>query len=822
MAVNRDNSPERDHPVDGGDDQPRVAKDVKDKDTTETADDDAAADPNNDAAADPNNDMADVGNAAVFEEARDRLDEWRDWEGDFTNLYVQDSKFANADSDNGWQWPNDLRRDREANKRPALTINKVGPLCALIVNDMRQNAPSISIKPTGGETSFRAAQIFEGLIRHIEYESAAQIIYDDAAESVVEGGVAYWRVITKYSDDDTFNQSIRIAPVRDHMSVALDPNIKEKDGSDALWGLIWDEVTQREFKRMYPKMPLPPAESGLDSFYGDWIRDDSVRIAEYYRINIEMDELMRFEDEQGEVLQFRKSQMTPALLKQFNRIDKETPDQIKRRPVQVRKLEWFKIAGGKVISRRALRGKYIPIVRFVGKERVIAGQLVRRGHVRLLKDAQRMYNYNTSGQTEVVALQTKSPWTGAAAAFAGNEAMWNNSNTKNFPYLPFKHTDAEGNPLPPEALPKRIDPPTSAGAFMDGMKVSAMEMEMTSGQYSPNKGEPGNERSGKAIGARQRMGDTVNGHFMGNQAIAVRYTAQIILDLAPFIYDTEQVVQILARDGTQTNITIAPELKQAMTESKEQDDVKVLFNPKVGKYQVIADVGPAYATQRQEAWEAFVQIVTQNAELTGLIGDLGFQSADFPLADKIAERLKKELKASKPYLFDDDAPTPAMQQLQAQLQQATQQVSQLLEHLADTKRKLASRDQKRDVDAYRAESDRLAKVANAIGDLIELSGGASQDANQMRGLIEKTMREMLMQEPVGTEVNREQAAEEGNLTNSPGSPQEQQEQQEQQEEQHPSVPGARKSPHDNQWYVKHPQTGQTFRVDDDGTPPNAG
>lgn len=752
----------------------------------------------------------------VFEEARDRLQQWRDWEGDFCNLYVQDVKFANADSDNGWQWPNDLRRDREVNKRPALTINKVEPLCNLIVNDMRENVPSISIKPVGGETSFRAAQIFEGFFRHVERESAAQDIYDDAAESTVQGGIAYWRVASQYESDDSFNQILRIAPIRDQMGVALDPNIKRKDGLDAKWGFIFEELPHEEFEREHPEIEYPAASTGLDQYYSDWITNDGIRMAEYYRIKETADELIYVEDAQGNHTIFKKSElakMPVELRDELRRLEKDEYEKVKRRKIMRKQLEWYKIAGGMVIeAKKDLKGQYVPIVRMVGKERVIAGSLIRRGHVRLLKDSQRMFNYNASGQAEVVALQTKSPWTGAAAAFSGNEQMWNTANVKNWPYLPFKHTDAEGNPLPPEALPKRIDTPAPSAAFHDGLQTASMEMEMASGQYSPSKGEPGNERSGKAIDARTRASNTATGHFAGNLAVAVRTTAVIILDLAPYYYDTDRVIQILGRDGAQTEIRIVPDQDEALIERKEKDEVKVLWNPKVGKYQVAADVGPAYATQRQEAWNAFVQIVTQNSELTSLIGDLGFQSADFPLADKIAERMRKEIKASKPYLFDDEAPTPAVVQLKQQLEMATKQASELLEQLSDTKRKLTSRDQKRDVEAYRAESDRLAKVANAVGDLIELSGGMSKDANEMRGLIEKTMRDMLMENNISGEVNNEQAAE-GNPANAQG--QQQQGQQEQ-----PPVPGAQKAA-DGNWYLKH-QDGRVFKVDDDGTPPNAG
>ena len=107
----------------------------------------------------------------IVQEAKDRFKRCQDWEEDSRRLYLTDVKFANADSDNGWQWPDDLRKDREKNKRPCLTINKTKQYVQLITNNARQNKPSINIRPMGQEASYDAAQVFEGIIRHIEYIS---------------------------------------------------------------------------------------------------------------------------------------------------------------------------------------------------------------------------------------------------------------------------------------------------------------------------------------------------------------------------------------------------------------------------------------------------------------------------------------------------------------------------------------------------------------------------------------------------------------------------------------------------------------------------
>src|SRR6185312_3936075 len=181
------------------------------------------------------------------------------------------------------------------------------------------------------------------------------------------------------------------------------------------------------------------------------------------------------------------------------------------------------------------------------------------------------------------------------------------------------------------------------------MKIAAAEMEMASGQVATQQQNPALERTPRAIDAREQKGETATYHFIDNLAIAIRYTGRVILDLIPHIYDTPRVVQIMGEDGNQTNVKIDPNAKSAYEEQKlEQDVTNVLFNPKIGKYEVESDVGPSYASQRQEAWNAFSQLLSTDATLLNVIGDLAFLAADFPMADKIAERIKRNIEANPP------------------------------------------------------------------------------------------------------------------------------------------------------------------------------
>lgn len=738
----------------------------------------------------------------IVQEAKDRFKRAEDWEIEFWRLYVMDVKFALGDSDNGWQWPDDLRKDRDTNKRPTLTINKVGPLCRLITNDQRQNKSSVTIRPANDAASYDAAQIYEGLVRQIEYASNAQAIYDDVGDSQVEGGIGYCKVNTQYVDNDpppdadvsAFDQECVIEPVPAHRNVYLDCDIKQKDGSDAEWALIYDDVPDEDLDEDIET-------GGADGLTGtdSWTREGYTRVCEYYRIVKTEDEFIWIVDDDGNAATFKRSEMPDAVKPLVEKLRAEKdPDKFKTRPIERRQLEWYKIAGSKIIERRKLKGRYIPIARAVGIERVVDGKLVRKGHVRQLKDSQRMYNYNASGQVEYGALQTKTPWVVAAAAIQGQETPWQNANRSNAAYLTFKHKDKDGDPIPP---PQRTEAPGSSPAFLQGMETADKQMMMASGQYQDGQGKESNAVSGKAIMQRQRQGDTATYHFIDGMALMIRHLGKILIDLIPLVYNTARVTQILGKDGKQQQIKIDPNAKQAYQKmQQDKDDIAAIFNPGKGRYEVESDPGPSYATRRQEAWAAFVQIITGSPELINDIGDYMFQQADFPLADKIAERLRAKIRNTQPWLLDDEAPGPIMQKLQSDLNSATQQIGELLEKLADEKKKLKGKDQRRDIEAFRAESDRIKQFGNTVKDLV----GDPKSQRMLMSAVQQLLGDIYGEDIAG-EINREQG--DGNV----GHPALQPGQQEDGEEQ-PPVPNARKAP-DGHWYVANPHApGRYMRV----------
>lgn len=653
--------------------------------------------------------MASRKDEKILNEAQTRLNTAVSFESEAWSRWLDDVKFANADPDNGYQWPRDVMQNRQIEQRPCLTINKTRQHCLQITNDARQNKPMIKVIPVANGASVEAAAVFNDVIRRIEYNSNAQSAYDMATKFQVQGGIGFLRVRTDYCDDDSFDQEIFIDPVPNPMMIRIDPEAKQPDKSDMKWCFVFEDMPREEFEKAYPKFK-DMSSNGTLAAQNQWVTPNSVRIAEYYRIKETAVRLVAYTaPETGEVTLVRTDDPEFTVLPPEIREALLADETTKARKVYDRKVEWFKIVGNEIVDRTVIPGKYIPIVPVIGEETVIEGKLDRKGHVRSMKDAQRMYNYHASASVEFAAMQTKTPWVGPMAAFEGLEDSWKRANTQNFAYLGYNHKDDDGQPIEP---PSRIEPPTASPAYLQGMEIASNEMQSVSGQFEANFGEQGNERSGKAINERQRAGDRATYHYIDNLAVAIRHLGKILINMIPIVYDTKRVVQTMGEDGTEATVQIDPEAKAAYEAREEEREAEaaIIFNPSVGKYDVMADVAPAYATRRQETFNAISQIITSSPETMALVGDILFKVADFPQAEELAERFRRMV----PSQALGEGPTPEVQALQQQVTQMQSALEASMQALADKSREYELEGIQKQIDVFKAETDRIAKLVEKM------------------------------------------------------------------------------------------------------------
>jgi hypothetical protein len=626
---------------------------------------------------------------------------------------LDDLRFMAGSPDNQWQWPADVLATRGSvqgqtiNARPCLTINKLPQHVRQVTNEQRQNRPSGKVIPADDNADVQVAEIMNGVVRHIEYMSDADVAYDTACDNQVTYGEGYIRLLTEYCNDETFDQDIRIGRVRNSFSVYMDPTIQDPCGADAQWCFVTEDILKTEYERMFPD--ATPISTLYNQGVGDqglssWLQEDTIRIAEYFYCEYEKATLHLYMDGQTAFTKTPKDKMLMAQL--------GAP--IRTRQVDRKKVMWMKTNGFDVLEEREWPGKWIPVVRVIGNEWEVDGRLHISGLVRNAKDAQRMYNYWTSQEAEMLALAPKAPFIGYGGQFEGYEQQWKTANTTNWPYLEVNPdvTDGAGNTLP---LPQRAPPPLPQTGLIQAKMGAADDIKGTTGQYDASLGMQGNERSAKAITAREKQGDVGTYHYVDNLARAVRHITRQIVDLIPKIYDTQRIARIIGVDGDVDMVKMNPMQQEPVKEIKDPvtgATIEKIYNPSVGIYDVMVTTGPGYMTKRQEALDAMSQILQGNPQLWTVAGDLFIKNMDWPGAQEMAARFKKILD---PKVLADGDQTPEMAAAQQQIEAMTQElnrVTQIMESIQDSaeQQKVATDRYRAEIDAYNAETKRIAAM----------------------------------------------------------------------------------------------------------------
>jgi len=689
--------------------------------------------------------------SSVLATARSRLDMAIAALSESREDEIDDLKFYAGSPDNHWQWPADVLATRGAvqgqtiNARPCLTINKLPQHVRQVTNDQRQNRPSGKVIPADDHADVEVAEIFNGMVRHIEYISDADVAYDTACENQVSYGEGYIRILTEYCDENTFDQDIKIGRVRNSFSVYMDPTIQDPTGADAKWCFVTEDIARADYERMYPdSAPITTLQTlGVgDQNLSQWLTEDTIRVADYYYLDYDRATLNLYP---GNVTAFEGTPEDKQLKAIYGKPKRSREsDRVK--------IKYCKINGYEILEERDWAGKYIPVVRIVGNEFEVDGRLYVSGLVRNAKDAQRMYNYWVSQEAEMLALAPKAPFIGYGGQFEGYENQWKAANTNNWPYLEVNPdvTDGAGNMLP---LPQRAQPPMASSGLLQAKSGASEDIKSTTGQYNASLGMGSNERSGKAILARQREGDVGTYHYGDNLARGVRHIVRQLVDLIPKIYDTQRVARIIGLDGETKMVKIDPS-QQEPVKKIMQDDIVIdkIYNPNVGKYDVVVATGPGYATKRQEALEAMAQLLQGNPSLWAVAGDLFVKNMDWPGAQEMAKRFAKTID---PKLMEDGDKPPELQAAEQQIQAMGQELDQLHQMLQSVGKSMEAQDMERknfeaEIKAYQAETQRISAVQAGMSEqqIQDIAMGVVAAAMESQGMMNQmpTMREEPMQE----------------------------------------------------------------------------
>jgi hypothetical protein len=567
------------------------------------------------------------------------------------------------------QWDKKDAETRKKSERPVLTIDQISQFVNQVSNDIRMNTPSIDVIPAGNDADVEIADIYQGLIRDIEQKSNADDAYDNAVNFAIKCGVGYMRVDHGYPYAMSFEQELYIERMVNPFAVLFDSNSIEADGSDAKYCYILEKMDLEEYREKYPD--ASEASFSVADHYTSKNEKNEITLAEYFYI----------EEQEVTIIQDGETARIVA--------DGEPMQEgAVTRKTKMRVVHRCKMNGEEKLEETTFPGEYIPIVPVYGEEAWEDGKRHLISLIRRSKDSQRMFNYWASLETELLM---RSPKASIFAAEGTTEDYAEDYlNPDKAAVLRYKLRDSNNEQAPP---PQFVPPPQIPAGIVNARQQTTQDIRATMGLYDAFLGQQDNAVSGVAIQRRQGEGNRAVFHFADNLVRSITQIGRILVSAIPQIYDTPRVVNVIGKEDTNDVVGI----NGMYVEGQERN-----YSLAQGQYTVKVTTGASFSTMRQEASEAYQQMIAAQPQLMSIMGDLLFKYMDFPGAQAISERFKRTMD---PNILDDeqDPQVAAMQMQNQQLEQVIQtlegQLGQLQEQLNDKQAELQIKAQSEQYDA---------------------------------------------------------------------------------------------------------------------------
>jgi|SRR5579872_181681 len=566
------------------------------------------------------------------------------------------------------QWDEAVKANREIEGKPCLTINRAPAFLRQYTGEERQHRPAMVVSPVGNGADLEAAKIHQGVLRHVEVVSMAEVTYDNAYDWMMRTGSCPWRVKADYVHERSFDQEPRIESIENPFCVYLSP-VRRPDGTDPLWAHVITDYSKEDYVAEFGATDMAklnfPSQQGANA--QAWVTKDGARVAEYWWIELQRKTLCLFDDG------------TTKLQDDISKQDRARI--VDDRETIVRQVHCVKHDALRILQSYDYLGIYVPFPEVCGVRLNVNGEIYRAGMVRDYRDAQRIYDFMVTRQIEQVDMVSKDPlWIPAENAQWGED--YRQMNRKNFSHLFYKAYDEAGHQLP---VPQRAGREAPIQAMSEVIRQADYDMKAVVGIYGPGLGEEaGNaQESGFAILTRQQQSDTGMVTWHDNLNRAILWQGKILLDLWPKLISQAKVQRIVNPDDSVKHaVVFNSQYTQRGPNGELPEDAQKLLNVAmglkkaydvgVGDYDLVLSTGPMYRTARQEAFKALTAVIQENPQMMlPMVGDIWAKNADFPDADVLSSRFKKMLP---PNLQDSEA-----DDLQSKFTQAQAQLAQLMQ-----------------------------------------------------------------------------------------------------------------------------------------------
>ena len=494
------------------------------------------------------------------------------------------------------QWDDAIGADVQTEFRG--TFDQIKPKRNRILAELWSNPIDITFKAKDGADP-DSAETLSGMYRTDMLRSEEAV--ETAQQDQVDCGMGSFRYSTEYESDDDLNNQQRICaePINESNNVVYwDSNCKKKDKSDARWCAIlhtfsakgWETYCSENGVEHEENPPPFKQPKNTDSWF--WrSKQDEVKVAEFYWKEKKRERVFIFEDPIGQTKAVYQTDVKNILAELSEMGFIKIGEKMKERWL-VHK--WL-VDGKSVLKKQRIPGQFIPVITAYGDWSRVEGREIWRGIYHDAQDAQRVHNYTMSYIADIVAKSPKEKPVFPAGMIQGQEQFWIQEGES----LPYKLIN-EISPITQQPYAAGLigtspvpQVPQAAAALLELTRQSVNDVtgstldqeQMLNGQVTEGQ-----------IAAVQRVQNMETFLYQNSWALAMKHAGRVYASMAAEIYDVPREVTVTMPDGTEKQIM----LMESVFDDESGQDV-VMNDISKGKFEVYAEVGPSYQTQKDQA-----------------------------------------------------------------------------------------------------------------------------------------------------------------------------------------------------------------------------
>lgn len=548
------------------------------------------------------------------------------------------------------QWDSKTVSSRKTDSKPTLTLNLGYSIINEILGEDRDATPGLVIR-SDDPAYEESAEIIDGIIRQIMYESRFSVLRQIVLRNCMVGGFGVFEIKKEYESFDSLDQTLRIYADDDSTSYYFDPGAKEVDKSDGdFCGRIYD-LSLPYYRKLFPEaksdqsFQVPVELSRVTTQYQTGAKRIFIArhiVKEYFNRKLarlsdgscvdeknwrqEIDRRMELQQEEY-LMGYRRIIEPIKVVATDEKLDYKIIERYLNGNEEIKKSEW--------------QSRYFPLIYVDGDSSRYQGQQYTKGFMKFAQSQQELLNY-VSSELAVYLVTSKRPTVmGTDANFDGYEQEWDDNSVSR------TRVRANVDPIT-KSMPIPFNIPPFPESLIPLMQSLSMNIRNVAARNTSNDGSGSQVRSGRAEETRITQGNQPSNVYIDNVNRGMESVGRCLASLVPVTFDTTREVTLRAKNNKTSKIIINNPTEGNAYLNEIKDNVNI-----------VVEVGGSFAQQREAQNKMLLSLAAVNPKANEVLPDIIANNLDLSNSEEVVERMQLILPPEvRQKILKEPAPPP--------------------------------------------------------------------------------------------------------------------------------------------------------------------